>query len=164
MSSAGDAGGRWLCLPGRLEVRLHFALPLVIAASFVLRGDLWARYLLLLGVLVVHEVAHAAASLALGAKRAVVEIWPVFGRAAVENWADRRTAWVALAAPAANLLLGLICLLAGGEPTLRLRESPLLDFLLSANLIMGLGNLIPIQPIDGGRALAALRRGRAAGE
>jgi Zn-dependent protease len=159
MSSTGDADSRWLCLPGRLEVRLHFALPLVIAASFVLRGDLWARYLLLLGVLVVHELAHAATSLALGAKRAVVCIWPVFGRAEVENWADRRTAWVALAAPAANLVLALACALAGGEPTFRLRDGPLLDFVLSANLLMGLGNLIPIPPIDGGRALAALRGG-----
>ena len=130
----------------------------MIAASFALRGDLWARYLLLLGVLVLHELAHAVASLALGAKRAVVSIWPVFGRAEVETWADRRTAWVALAAPAVNLLLAGICALAGGSPTLRLGDAPLLDFLLSTNLLMGLGNLIPIRPIDGGRALAALRR------
>lgn len=158
MSSPGDAAGRWLCLPGRLEVRLHFALPLVIAASFVVRGNLWARYLLLLGVLVAHELAHAVTSLALGAKRASVSIWPVFGRADVENWADRRTAWVALAAPALNLILAGIFALAGGAPTFRIGSGPLLDFLVSVNLVMGLANLIPIPPIDGGRALAALRR------
>lgn len=143
---------------GRLTLRLHLLVPVAAVAFYAAGGDLWLRYLLLLGALFAHEMAHAAAALGLGAGRAIVTIWPVFGRADLETFPDRREALVALAAPAANLLLAGAFALLGGGLTLALRHGPLLDFLCTANLVMGVGNLIPIRPIDGGRAVHALRR------
>lgn len=149
----------WLALPlGRLRVRLHLLLPVAAGALALLGGDLWLRYLLLLGVLTWHELGHAAAALALGRGAPVVSIWPWFGRADVETFPDRRQAWAALAGPAANLAAAGLLALLGAEPTLALGRAPLLDTFQSAHLLMGVGNLLPVRPADGGRALAALRR------
>lgn len=142
---------------GRLGLRFHVLLPVVAAAFFLLPGDLWLRYLLLLSTLLVHESAHALAALGLGRGRAVVSLWPFFGRADVETFGDRRTALVALSAPAVNLACAGALFIAGGRLTLALGAAPLLDFTFTAHLLMGLVNLVPIPPIDGGRALVALR-------
>jgi stage IV sporulation protein FB len=147
----------WLGLSlGRLTVRLHLLLPLAVALAFLVPGDLWLRYLLLLATLLVHELAHAVTALGLGGGRALVRVWPVFGRADVERFPDRRAALVALSAPALNLLCAGVLYLAGGRPTLALGSAPLLDFAHTVNLLMGLGNLLPVMPVDGGRALLAL--------
>ena len=151
----------WLPIrAGRFEFRIQLLVP-VAAAAFALllpRSDLWLRYLLILSVLVFHECAHAVTALLLGARRAIVCIWVCFGLAYVDRFGDRREAWVALAGPAANLVAAAALALAGGRPTLALGSAPILDLLLAANLLMGAGNLIPVFPIDGGRALRALRR------
>jgi Zn-dependent protease len=112
----------------------------------------------LLGGWLRHELGHAVSSLALGADRAEVRILPVFGRAFVVNFRDRREAWIALAGPALNLLCAGFVLLLGGRFDLHLRGAPLVDFLFTINLLMGVGNLVPVRPLDGGRALAALAR------
>ena len=150
----------WLTLPaGRFVLRIHLGVALLAAA---LSGTGWAlgkRYLLLVCTLLLHELAHAVVALLMGARRAEVRIWPVFGRADVERFPDLREAWVALAAPVANLAVAAgLYWGAGGRFTLQLARGPWIDFLFTVNLAMGLGNLIPIPPIDGGRALAALLR------
>jgi len=148
----------WIGVPlGRLGLRFHLALPVAVGAFCMLSGDLWVRYLLLLSTLLVHELTHALAALGLGHGRAVVSMWPHFGRADVELFGDRRTALVALSAPAVNLVCAGALFLAGGRPTLVLGAAPLLDFAHTAHLAFGLVNLLPIPPIDGGRALVALR-------
>jgi len=150
----------WIRVRGRsFEGRLHLLVPVAAAAlALVLRGDIWLRYALAIATLLVHETAHALASLALGGRRVVVSVWPWFGKADVETFTDRREAAVSLAGPGANLLCAAAFWAAGGSFSLALARSPLLDFCLTANLAMGVVNLVPIPPIDGGRALAALLR------
>lgn len=160
MSPAEDGVDRWLTLPGRLSVRIHLGVPLLAAGLAAARHDLWLRYLLLLGVLLLHELAHAAVSLALGGHRAVVRLWPVFGRADVAAFEDRREALAAAAGPAANLAAAAVFLLLGGRLTLALGRAPLLDLLATANLLMGAGNLLPLPFCDGGRVLRAIRQRR----
>ena len=143
---------------GRLKVRIHLTLPLAVGLTLLVPGDLWLRYLLLLATLLLHELGHAGAALLLGGNESRISIWPVFGRAEVEAFPDRRSAWVALSAPAANLLCAGLLLGAGGGATLSLGTAPLLDLAFTANLLMGVGNLLPFPPVDGGRALVALRR------
>jgi stage IV sporulation protein FB len=142
---------------GRLGLRFHLFLPLAVGALCLVSGDLWLRYILLLLTLFVHELAHALAALSLGRGRALVSMWPYFGRADVERFGDRRTALVALSGPAANLVCAGALFLAGGRPTVALGTAPLLDLAQTAHLLMGLINLLPIPPVDGGRALVALR-------
>ena len=71
----------WLAVgPARCRLRLHLLLPVAAGAAF-LAGDFGWRYLVVLGVLALHEFGHALAALALGARRAVVSLWPWRGRA-----------------------------------------------------------------------------------
>jgi hypothetical protein len=72
----------WVGVPlGRLGLRFHLLLPVAVGVFYLLPGDLWLRYLVLLLTLLVHELAHALAALGLGRGRAVVSMWPFFGRA-----------------------------------------------------------------------------------
>ncbi len=143
---------------GRLRVEFSVGIALLAAVLWWLRPPLGPRYLLLLSVLCAHELAHALVSLRLGGTRAVVKIWPYFGRADVESMPDRREAWVALAGPSANLVIAGGLALAGLRPTLELATAEPGTLLLTAHLAMGTLNLIPFGPIDGGRAWRAWRR------
>jgi len=143
---------------GRLSLRIHVVLALIAGGLALLGGDLWLRYLLLVGTLFMHELAHAAVALALGDKQAVVSLWPWGGVAHVEAFGDIREAVVALAAPAANLAVAAGFALAGARFDLMLGQCPLRDFVFTANLLMGVGNLVPLPFLDGGRAFRILRK------
>jgi len=152
----------WISLSlGRLTIRLNLFLALAAGAIWAWRPGLAARYLVLLATLVLHEMGHALVSLALRGSRARVSISPVFGWAEVERFGDRREAIVAAAGPATNLLLAGILGLAGAGLDFDLGRAALKDLALTANLLMGVGNLIPLPPTDGGRILRALRLPRA---
>jgi stage IV sporulation protein FB len=150
--------GPWLRLrAGRLAVHVHVLLPAAVVVLALLPDrDLWLRYLLLLGTLFLHELAHALACLVLGGRGATVRLWPVFGRADVDLIRSRAGAAVPLAGPAANLAAAGLCAAFGGAFDLALGRAAYGDLLLTANLLMGAGNLLPIHPLDGGRALRAL--------
>jgi stage IV sporulation protein FB len=141
---------------GRLRLRIHLLLPVVVSGLWVWSGRVASVYLLLLACLVLHELGHALASLLLGSARAEVIVLPIFGWSRVGTFPDRRQAVVALAGPASNLLLAGVLALAGAAFDLRLRQATTLDLLFTVNLLMGLGNLVPIRPLDGGRVVAAL--------
>ena len=147
----------WRLRIGRFYLRLHLGFLLAAAAFFFLGRDIWLRYLALLGVLTLHEAAHAATALALHGRRAIVTIWPWGGVAHVPRARGTRQALVALAGPLANLAAAGIFALAGARPTWALGVCPLPDLLLTANLVMGLGNLVPLPPLDGGRAWQSFR-------
>ncbi len=149
----------WIRWPfGRLRVHVSVWVPAFSIVLFAAGGDLWARYLLLVSALVIHELAHALVSLALGGRRADIRIWPVFGRADVENLSGRRTGWVALSAPLTNIAVAGLLFALGARLTARLATESLLNIYVTAHFLMGVVNLIPVPPIDGGRALAAFRR------
>ena len=138
---------------GHLTLRIHFALALIAGGLAVLNPSLSLRYLLLVGTLFLHEIAHAIVALRVGGEEATVSLWPWGGVAHVPEFADKREAAVALAGPAANLLLAAALALAGAQFNLSLADCPLRDFGFTANLVMGIGNLLPLRFVDGGRAL-----------
>ncbi|MHC4958089.1 MAG: metalloprotease [Planctomycetota bacterium] len=148
----------WLSLRiGPLGVRIHVLLVLVVVLLAWQRPALGARYGILLGTLVLHELSHALSSLALGGRRAVVSISPVFGWASVDRLRGRHEALVAAAGPVANLLVALVALLAGAGFDIHLGQATFPDLILTANLLMGVFNLVPIGPLDGGRIVRALK-------
>ena len=155
----------WLTLKiARSRWRLHPGVLLLTAAVVVAGGDLWLRYLLLLLAVLLHESGHALVALALGSRRVEVKLWPIFARAEVEDFKDRREAWTALAGPLSNLACAGVVAALGGRWNLSLPRAPIPDFLFTVNLLMGLGNLLPVPPADGGRVLRSLRRARAAAD
>lgn len=109
--------------------------------------------LLLFGIVTVHELAHVVVARRLGQRVEEIELLPFGGVARVEsplelNPAVERT--VAVAGPMANFVLlgaGLFFL------TYRILSPSWVRFFVEANAALGLFNLLPALPLDGGRIL-----------
>jgi len=145
--------GRILGIPIRVMPAVVVLLVLVLAWAGSAAGAGGAGWLLvtllLLGVvLIAHELGHALVARRLGLRVLDITIWPLGGMARLEGLGHRPEVegLVALAGPAVNLLLaGVASLLPGGLAW---------QFTL-LNLVLGLGNLVPAFPLDGGRVLRA---------
>jgi len=111
-------------------------------------GVLWTlSVLLVLAVsLLAHELGHALVARRLRVKVLDITIWPLGGMARMEGLSDRPglEGAIALAGPLVNLILGGLFYILPG---------PLAFLVAWVNLVLGAGNLIPVFPLDGGRAL-----------
>lgn len=156
-----------------VTVRVH-GLVLVLAAFLLVVGGLRGQPVVLpLGALVVallaHEFGHALVARRLGVQVYDVVLWPLGGMARMGDAPEdaRVSAAIAAAGPAVNLALaGLSLALLGlaGEgatvdlPSAAAWRSPAaaLQVFLVMNLLLGVGNLLPAFPMDGGRLLRSL--------
>lgn len=105
--------------------------------------------LAILGVgLLLHEMGHALVARRLGLRVLDITIWPLGGMARMEGLSGhpRQEAMVAASGPAVNLVLALLALPFPGT---------FASLVVGINLVLGLGNLIPAFPLDGGRLLRA---------
>ncbi|RMH01975.1 MAG: hypothetical protein D6702_10090 [Planctomycetota bacterium] len=109
-------------------------------------GELALLLLFLAASLLAHEFGHALVARRLGLRVLDVTIWPLGGLARMEGIFERPEAEApaALAGPAVNLVLAGLCALLPGAAA---RDAALI------NLVLGLGNLAPAFPLDGGRVL-----------
>ena len=133
--------------------RLHPLFVLMMAAA-VLIGH-FVELLVLFGVVVVHELGHVAAARWFGWRVTEVRLLPFGGVAAADpaDGADSvQEMAVALAGPLQNLLMiGLAFFFrrAGWW------AEDWTDFFVQVNMTVGLFNLLPVEPLDGGRVLSA---------
>src|SRR3989304_254457 len=129
------------------------------------------RLLLLVLVFVcvlLHELAHSYVSVRYGLRVRSITLLPIGGLALLEDLPrePRQEIHIALAGPAANFvpalwLGGLLAVVERSRPFLPvLSGEALLASLFWSNLYIGLFNLIPAYPLDGGRVLRAWLSGR----
>ena len=113
-----------------------------------------------------HEYGHALAARHYGISTLEITLLPIGGVARLERLPEdpKQEFWIALAGPATNYALAILLLglhLLGGGTLGNLFAGgflggSLLSTLLQVNLIMGVFNLLPALPMDGGRILRAL--------
>ena len=167
-----------------IDIKIHFTFIFVIIWAVAegasgrggIRGALFAvvSILLLFACVTLHELGHSLAARRLGIRVRDITLLPIGGVAQLESMPERplHELLIALAGPATNFALaiglGLVLALMGGWgllfnsgrlPYLSLEpRSPLtlVVYLLGANLVLGVFNLIPAFPMDGGRVLRAL--------
>jgi Zn-dependent protease/CBS domain-containing protein len=159
-----------------IDIRVHvtfLALVVWVAwASYATTGVLASTVdgivlLSLVFVLIVaHELAHALTARHFGIRTRDITLLPIGGISSLERMPDdpRQELLVALAGPALNFVLAAvlagIAVALGGSlvPTGEIRMEPvsLLVHLAWINLMLGLFNLLPAFPMDGGRVLRAL--------
>ena len=138
---------------GDTEIKIHPAFP-VLCVTMLLTAQ-GAQLSAMLAVLLLHELGHVLAALALGVRVAAIELMPFGASARLEGWRQLRpwqVSLIALAGPLTNLALGMVavfCFYAG------LFSQETAALFVRSNLTLMLFNLLPALPMDGGRICAA---------
>jgi Zn-dependent protease/CBS domain-containing protein len=131
-------------------------------------GRIWIAALLtavlFFVILLLHELSHSLVAQARGLKVKAITLFALGGVSQIEEDAtDAKTEfWVAIAGPAASLVIGFGCLaLAAGlgwHPLTKPHTgvTAVLVWLGYINVVLGIFNLIPGFPLDGGRVSRAI--------
>ena len=154
-------------LPAPLLLDWSFLMALLgLHLILVARGMPWAEIggfsitiLMAVGTVLVHEYGHVVAARQLKVPVDSVRLRGLFGAAYIAPpESPKEEGLIALAGPAGNLLVAAILWMAGGAPHLSRIPHDLsqLEWAYLFNAGMGLINLLPALPLDGGRVLRAL--------
>jgi len=165
-----------------IDVKVHFTFPLIliwaayhwgVQAGQGATGALFGAVVtvLLFACVTLHELAHSLTAMRYGATVREITLLPIGGVAQMEEIPAKpaQELVMSLVGPLTNIaiaiLLMLICLPLGVRSTMGVGElfrvvgtvswGGLVAYLVSANLALGLFNLIPAFPMDGGRVLRA---------
>lgn len=131
--------------------RLFLVLLLLLSAV----GMFWET-IILFGVVFLHELAHMVTAQASGLSVREVELLPFGGVARIDDLLEFDPSVekaVAIAGPLTNAFLYGIGVFARNHPAI---PPDLLEIFLRDNVIIGLFNLVPALPLDGGRILRAM--------
>jgi len=132
------------------------------------RGEIWAVALITAALffvsLILHELAHSWVAQKRGLKVNAITLFALGGVSQIEgDSGDAKTEfWVAIAGPMASLVIGLVCLnIALGMGWHRLSEphsvvTGILVWLGYINISLGVFNMIPAFPLDGGRVFRSI--------
>jgi len=119
---------------------------------------------------VLHEYGHALMAKRFGVKTRDIILAPIGGVARLEGLPEKpmQEFWIALAGPLVNFIIVICCLpyFIFNSPEELLRLSSIIDPLeepaffvplfMLGNLVVGLFNLVPVFPLDGGRVFRSL--------
>lgn len=139
---------------GRIAgVRLKIHPLLVLLGVIYFWLGLGLEVLLVLAAVLLHELAHLAVANSLGVTVQEVELLPFGGQAKIEDFTgldpDKET-MVALAGPVCSLTLAAFFYFLAPY-----MSSPAANLGIKINLLLGIFNLCPVLPLDGGRVLRA---------
>ena len=148
-----------------IPIRLHSTFFLITGFYFLssLISYGWAAaiesailILILFGSVFLHEMGHAlvARRYGIGTRNITLHLLGGFASIEREPKVPRQEVAIALAGPAVNVILSIMSL------PLVLADVPLALEVAAINLLMGVFNLVPAYPMDGGRVLRAILNSR----
>jgi Zn-dependent protease/CBS domain-containing protein len=152
-----------------VPIRLHFTFLLLLVFLVFIgiggkqSGLTTAIYIIaLFGSVLVHEICHALVARLYGLRTSEIVMFPIGGLSRLEGQPKpRQELPIALAGPASNLVIGLVLLATQHDflPLATLNvptDANLIERIAMGNLLLGLFNLLPAYPMDGGRILRSL--------
>jgi Zn-dependent protease len=159
--------GKWF----GIAVNMHWSVALIGMLLGASLGNAigWAAgaagVLGFLASILVHEFAHALTALRFDVGTDSIQLWALGGIARLdrESPTARAEGWIAVAGPAASVVLGTIGIgawWAVGASSSNNAFIGLLGWLGIINILLAWFNLLPGAPLDGGRILKAIRWGR----
>ena len=129
-------------------------------------GAAWSVLLIILffGCVVLHELGHSLTAMRYGVRVPRILLMPIGGMAEMDHIPRKPSAelWITIMGPAVNFAIVLMLLPVIWNAQWFSQRLHFQDFgavvalLAQANLLMGLFNLLPVFPMDGGRILRAL--------
>lgn len=167
-------------IPGTISAGSLFGIPIRFHFTFLLLFAFLVAYGLsgrqsavatslfiaaLFGSVLLHEFGHALVSRRYGIRTLEIVMFPIGGIARLEkNPGIREEFWIAVAGPVVNFVIagGLFVYLAATgqivplEDAMEAAATNLVERIAIGNLILGLFNLLPALPMDGGRILRSL--------
>ncbi|SDX40785.1 M50 family metallopeptidase [Paenibacillus sp. CF384] len=142
---------------GGIRWSVHPLFVLVMLASVV--TGYFVELLTLFAIVLVHELGHVMMAKGFGWRIREVKLLPFGGVAEVEEGSGvpaKEEALVAIAGPLQNVWMAAVAWLLG---QLGIWSHEWADYVWQANVMIGLFNLLPILPLDGGKLMqAALSR------
>jgi Zn-dependent protease len=135
---------------------LAFSFPSLPTGLPVLLG--LGTALLVFGSVLAHELGHSFVALGQGIKVRSIALFLFGGLATLEKESETpaEAFWVAIAGPLVSFLLFAILTFGGAALPLTAPASAIVSLLAMVNLSLGLFNLIPGLPLDGGNILKAI--------
>lgn len=137
---------------GGIRIRINL-LVLLLGGLYAYLG-LAVEILLILAAVLIHEMAHLIMARLLGIRVAEIDLLPFGGQAKMEDYTGldpEQDIYLALSGPAASLSAAAIFYFLQEQIT-----SPYLPMFININLYLGLFNLCPGLPMDGGHILRAV--------
>jgi Zn-dependent protease len=147
-----------------ITIRVHVLLLVLIGLLLAHAEDLFmaaTQVGFLFAIVLLHELGHSVVAQSFGIRVVDITLWPLGGMARMSEIPEspKIEGLIAVAGPIVNFVLAAIAALVLGAQSLsggtgsRLPE--LATSMLQINLMMGVFNLIPAFPMDGGRVLRA---------
>ena len=137
-----------------IDIELHWSFVLLLLIFLLLSPAYLIFWILLFLFVLIHEFSHSLTAKHYNVKVSKIVLLPIGGMSVMDldNIKPKNEFLIALAGPMANIVIGLLFL-----PALLLPHNNALYItallLIEINLVLGLFNLIPGFPIDGGRIL-----------
>ncbi|HIA37903.1 MAG TPA: hypothetical protein EYN86_00045 [Planctomycetes bacterium] len=129
-----------------VDIKVAPIVIILLLAMVLMAAKSTVPIIILLFSLLLHEIGHSLMAQALGLRVKEIVITPLGGMASIEGLSNRPIdeAKVAACGPLINLVIAGICALI---------DSDLAYLVMLINLGLGLGNLFPVFPLDGGRII-----------
>ena len=170
MERASSPGSFHLFRLFGVDVFLHWTWIIVAVFMVQRKAEMYdhifypiANYLILFGIVLLHEFGHALACRSVGGRANHIILWPLGGIALVEPpQRPGPVLWSIAAGPLVNLVLVpilavLYFVVIGDTPGHAWTDLQSLVFYVNAtNLVLLVFNMLPVYPLDGGQILQAI--------
>ncbi|MDI9476800.1 MAG: M50 family metallopeptidase [Natronincolaceae bacterium] len=133
-----------------IQIKISYLIFFILIFSMFF--NYFSRLMVLIVVILIHELAHCCVCVYYGIGISEIEIFIFGGVAKFQKYIEenpKQEIIIALAGPVSNFILVVIMLLIMNE--FNIGANYMIQLFLTANAAIGLFNLIPILPLDGGR-------------
>jgi len=168
-------------MPWSLKFGSIFGIPVELHITFLLLLLMFSFFgvmplivvILLFVSVFIHELAHSLVGRHYGAKIKKITLLPIGGVSQMEAIPKSHEFAIAVIGPVASILIGVILFLFGSLAGVKMyfdlnwvelnSVSEIIRAVMSLNFVLGLFNIIPAFPMDGGRVLRAFLASRPKG-
>lgn len=140
-----------------IPIELHITFILLLIVVFYFWGiEGLILYMFLFTSVVLHELGHSYVAKKYGVKIEKILLLPIGGMAMMSEISKEGEFKIAIAGPLVSLALGTVLLGISTVTDYTLAEYPLFQTVGGLNILLGIFNLLPAFPMDGGRVFRAL--------